>query len=104
MTEPRFPVARIRPILLRWAKRYANHDAIEDLAHRSGVPFRVVRGVFRGHLADDLSLDVTDALLVAADSVEAFRTELWDLYVVGLDVAALEHSRQSKRIDEREAA
>jgi hypothetical protein len=82
---PRVPVDRLRPILLR---RYsdATEVAVDDLAHRSGVSFRIVKKVLRGRATGDVDFDTTDALLAAAGETTAWLNELADLY--GFEEAA----------------
>jgi hypothetical protein len=79
--EPRIPVARLAPILLRG---YSGVEvAIDVIAERSGVPFRLVKKVLREQV-EDVDLDTADRLLIAADQEFAWLEELDDLYLGGV--------------------
>lgn len=78
------PVARLQPVLQRAVEqRYggAVEVAIEDIAKRTGVPFRTVKGVLRGRGAD-VDFGTADALLAGASATVAWLDELADLYGV----------------------
>lgn len=77
-TGPRIPVERLRPIIERRYDGVAE-VAIEDLAHRSGLPVRTVKDVVRERVID-VDFGTADALISAASATFAWRTELADLY------------------------